>query len=388
MQRIEKILEKLSLEDLSLLADFLSQRILWAKYPAITKLELFLTENCNLRCDYCFVKGKNPKDMPWEVARMSVDLLFRESRDSKELSIIFFGGEPLLSWDVMRKVIEYSTNLANSMGKKMHYSITTNGVLLNEEVLIFSQRYRLMFLLSLDGDKETHDLHRHFPNGKGTFEIVASKIPLLKRYQGWLGTRMTVTPQTVDKLADNVKFLFEIGINQFIIGADEDIVWEKESLREYKRQMKSVAKFYIEMRRQGLPIRMTFFEEDLEQMSGKYRDLWSCEGGADKICISPDGSIYPCSRFICTDEKGTTYYKLGDVRQGIVEHKLRDDLLDQREMIRLKCMRCQYKDFCTGGCPAINLLHTGSLYEPWKTTCQFKRIHCDLLREMPELRKV
>ncbi|MGB9607285.1 MAG: SPASM domain-containing protein, partial [bacterium] len=95
----------------------------------------------------------------------------------------------------------------------------------------------------------------------------------------------------------------------------------------------------------------TFFEEDLEQQRGKYKNVWSCEAGADKICVSPDGSLYPCSRFICTDEKGTSYYKLGDVQQGITEHRLRDDLLDQREMIRPKCMRCEYKDFCPGGCP-------------------------------------
>lgn len=139
---------------------------------------------------------------------------------------------------------------------------------------------------------------------------------------------------------------------------------------------------------EGAPIRMTSFEENCQQLRAKFGSSWGCEAGADKICVSPDGSIYPCSRFICTDEEGTAFYKLGDVWQGITEHRLRDDLLDMREMIRPKCSRCKYKDYCAGGCPALNLLKTGSLYHPWPTQCSFTRILIDTLKEMPEITQI
>lgn len=126
---------------------------------------------------------------------------------------------------------------------------------------------------------------------------------------------------------------------------------------------------------------MTSFEETCHQMKEKFSGVLGCEAGADKICVAPNGDIYPCSRFLCIGESSGSY-KLGNVWEGITFHRLRDDLLDQRDMIRYKCMKCKYKDYCTGGCPALNLLKTGSLYHPWRTQCAFTRIYIDTLRSM------
>lgn len=222
-KKVKRVLAKLSRfteEELFILSDIISTKLREFRYPPITKLELFLTEDCNLRCDYCFLKGKRPQYMSWDIAKRSVEFLFAESRDARDLTIIFFGGEPLLLWDVIKKVVLYAERLARKYGKTIHYSLTTNGILLSKNILRFSRTHGIMHLLSIDGDRETHDRHRHFPDGSGTFDVVASKIPLLKKYQGWLGARMTVTPETVNSLASNVRFLFSFGINQFIIGTD------------------------------------------------------------------------------------------------------------------------------------------------------------------------
>ena len=233
-----KVLTKLSRfteRELSSLSQIIARRILEKRYPPIRKLELFLTGDCNLRCDYCFVREKVPTYMSWEVAKESVNLLFLESRNIEDMTIIFFGGEPLLLWELIEKVVCYAESMGKKFKKKLHFSLTTNGVLLSEKILEFSQRHKIMHLLSIDGDKETHNLHRKFPDGKGTYDLVVSKIPTLKMFQGWLGARMTVTPETVNRLAKNVKFLYGLGINQFIIGADQDIPWDNTALDEYKK---------------------------------------------------------------------------------------------------------------------------------------------------------
>jgi uncharacterized protein len=376
-----KKLEKFTDSELAALSKIISEGIFANKYPPITKLDLFLTADCNLRCDYCFVKKEEGNIMSWDVAKKAVDFLFRESRDVEDITIIFFGGEPLIAWDLIEKIVLYAEKHAPKLGKRTRYSITTNGVLLSEKILRFSKKHNIKHLLSLDGDRESHNTHRKFPNGEGTFDIVISKIPLLKKHQGWLGTRMTVTPETVSKLSSNVQFLFRMGINQFIIGADHDIIWDRKSIEEYERQWEAVAKFYLEMVSKGEPIRMTVFEEDCNEMKEKLSGIWGCEAGVDKVCISPRGEIYPCSRFLGIGA-ATGAYKLGTVEEGITARKLREDFLDHREMIRYKCMKCRYKDYCSGGCLALNYWKTGSLYHPWYVQCSFTKIHIETLRKV------
>ncbi len=146
------------------------------------------------------------------------------------------------------------TERAKALGKKVHFACTTNGTLVTEEALDFARRFGFLYLLSLDGAKEAHDIHRKFPNGQGSFEVIVSKLPLLKRKQGWLGARVTVTPDNIWQLASGIRNLFELGINQFIIGLVHEAEWDKEALAEIERQYDLLLAFYLDAKGKELPL--------------------------------------------------------------------------------------------------------------------------------------
>lgn len=150
----------------------------------------------------------------------------------------------------MKFVAEYATEKASQLGKEVKFACTTNATLLTEEHLRFTQQYGFLYLLSIDGVKEVHDKYRVKANGQGSFDDIMKKLPMLKRLQGWLGTRMTVNPDTVHRLSESVQALFEMGINQFLIGVNTDVPWSKEAMRTYAREMRKVWEFYQQKKRE------------------------------------------------------------------------------------------------------------------------------------------
>ena len=194
-------------------------------FDPITNLELFLTEDCNLACDYCFVREKHPKSTSWENIVSAINFLVFYSGDKQLLNLTLFGGEPLLEKGNIFRIVDYIEKLESQAGnKRFSISLTTNGTLITEEVLKRTKG-RINFLLSIDGDKKTHDAYRKYKNGRGSFETIISRIDLLKKYQPWLGVRMTILPDTVQYLFENVKYLYSLGINQFLMGLA--MVWSR-----------------------------------------------------------------------------------------------------------------------------------------------------------------
>ena len=250
-------------------------------WPALCYADVFLTEDCNHRCAYCFVKGKNPRKMSEEVARQSLEFLLRASKQEKSVRILFFGGEPLLEFDLIRFFIEYGRERFRRAGKELGFDMTTNGTLMTAERARYFRDHGVMCLLSIDGDQETHDAHRKMLGGGSSFEAVMERLPLMKSFQPWQGTRMTVHPETVHKLRHNVEFLFRCGINQFIIGPATGIEWSAEALRTYEEQMCLVADLYREMKEKGWPFRMTLFEKDLEGDEGICGECGAAGPGED-----------------------------------------------------------------------------------------------------------
>ncbi len=213
----------------------------------------------------------------------------------------------------MEEVARYAVEQAKGMGKKVHFACTTNGTLITEEAMDFARRFGFLYLLSLDGTKQTHDLHRKFANGRGSFDVIASKLPLLKRKQGWLGARVTVTPETIGQLAEGVRELFELGINQFIIGLVHEADWDKKSLQEIERQYELLLEFYLWAKERKLPLRMTMFEKSLEEVKRERRNLWGCGAGTGRVAVTPDGRIFPCSRFAGSNDGR---YVIGHIEEG------------------------------------------------------------------------
>lgn len=337
--------------------------------PAMSYMELILTKQCNLQCDYCFETGKNSHKMSDEMACCSVDFLMETARDIQDLTILFFGGEPLLSFDTIRKVVRYANGRAATLGKRIHYDMTTNGTLITEEHLKFFHKHGVKFLLSMDGGKTDHDAHRHYPSGKGSFDIVARKVPLMKRYQPWMGVKMTVAPGQALRLRQNIEELWRLGINQFIVGYAHGMPWERSQLVDYERSLKEVCELYLEMKYHQRPFRMTLFEEgDLGEYSP--RSSFGCGAGRGRFCVDSHGDIYGCSKLATIQGMHNGVLPLGNVIQGFTRPDNRAKFLISQAGPRIQCKACELRESCSGGCPAVNFAHTGSIYLPDPLSCR------------------
>ncbi len=333
-------------------------------FHPVTNLELFLTENCNLRCDYCFVKRKNNHlRMSLETGLKAIDFLFEYSYDQADLHVIFFGGEPLLEYENVQKLIEYSEKRASAAGKDVSFSMTSNALLLDEEKISWLNSHELMVLLSIDGIEHVHDRHRVTPDGKGSFRRIMEKIPMLKRTQGWLGSRMTVLPDSVDFLFDGVRVLADAGINQFILGLAHSDDWTIENIEILRRRMLEVAEFARRRAEDGDPIRVSVLEHDLKEADAGEKDIkWGCYAGKNSVAVSTDGWLYPCSRFeAITEHESDSEFVLGHVDSGFRGNSNREIFIDLEKKLENRCGGCSMKVSCHGGCPALNHEATGDM---------------------------
>ncbi len=364
---------ELSRGDSKALTEKIMEQFKEKAFPPVTRLEMFLTENCPLRCDYCFVEGKNNyKRMSRETAMKAVDFLIRESADKEDVNIIFFGGEPLLEFELMKEITEYSGSEAKKAGKKITYDITTNGVLFTDEILKYFHQKGIKFLLSIDGDAETHNRHRKTVDGKGSYELVMEKFPMMKKYQPWMGAKLTVHPDTAHKITDNVIHLSKRGFNQFIIGAASGVEWDEENWKIYEEQMHEVARIYRKMKKERQYFRMTLFEEEEDKFFNK-KYIWGCQAGRHSLTIAANGDIYPCAKMLGLDDLGGIC-RLGDLDSGITEIITRGELMGMGKVDRSKCGECEILDCCKGGCFATNYLETKNMFKPSFFDCRTSAI--------------
>ncbi|MCX6349922.1 MAG: radical SAM protein [Candidatus Aureabacteria bacterium] len=354
------------------------------RLPPITQLELMVTEDCNHRCHYCFVEGKNVSHrMSRETARQAVDFLIAQSRKETELTLLLFGGEPLLEYDLLRELLPYAIEQARAAGKKMKFDMTTNATLLDEERIRFLVSLGVKILVSLDGDRETHDRHRLTLDGKSSYDRVRDNLPRIKRYQPWLGTRMTVHPDTVVRISRNVAHLASLGVNQFIIGAATGLEWTEESLDLYRDEMIRVASWLKKELSRGGPFRVTHFEENLQMMSGR-RGRYGCRAGRHCVSVTSEGEIYPCSKMLgVSGLKGL--YLLGTLAEGMTEIRNRLELCGMIGVKGQACAVCSEDDLCYGGCYATNFQATGSIFEPSPLECRIKRRTVEIAREAEKI---
>jgi len=343
----------------------------------IAFVDLFLTENCNCRCTYCFVEEKNAHPLTPELARRTVDFLIEHSGNQTELGILLFGGEPLLEFDLIREISHYCRKATAGTDKSITFSMTTNGTVMTESMMEFFAKNDIRYLLSLDGDKPTQDVHRPLVGGGSSFDSVAEKLPLMKAYQPWQGARVTPMPDTVHRLAHNIQTLFEMSINQFIIGMATGVSWDEEKCSIFLEQMKKVCKFYVEKTNEGAPIRLTLFEKgDLDEEDDT--NTWGCGAGRGRIGVSTRGEIFGCGRFVgLNNSKGAL--PIGDIFNGFTHLENRVQLLDDSAWKRIDCIHCNYRDRCNGGCPAVNYEETGSVFSPAYGECQSTRVYSELL---------
>jgi len=324
-------------------------------FPPVTHLELIHTEGCNLACTYCFEKDMlGYRKMPVDVACAAVDLLFDYSGDEQVLSITHFGGEPTINYDGIRASTEYAESKASSLGKSVHFDMTSNGVLLNEDMVAYFADHQIQVLLSIDGLESTHDRFRVDRGGHGTFKRVIKGLNLLKAKQPWIGVKMTVMPENVSSLFDDVLGLFDLGINQFLIGHATGVAWPDETMITYGEQLAKLYHWYQENPRDDLRI------DEFDRVGeGSY---FGCPAGRNSIAVSVYGEISPCSKIMGFGSKRLVG-KLGDVWHGMTFIKNRYELVSSGR-VKAACEEQGIAQDYQGGCFAVNYGESGDLFRP------------------------
>ena len=346
--------------------------------PPITVMDLFLTEHCTLRCDYCFVTNKRYKRSSWEILEKAVDFLMKESKDAPRVELVLFGGEPLIEFPLLKRTVEYAEERALALDKKIDFAVTTNGTIMSEEIARFGGRHGFNYLTSVDGNREVHDQHRKTISGKGSWDLIMGKnFDLLKQIQRWVGTRITVNPDTVGKLFVSVETLFGRGFNQFLICPNNGAQWNEEQLDIYYSEMCKVADFYVRMKKNGAPIRISELDKSPDVRLSQRRGIWGCGAGRSRVAISIFGEIYPCARFVGAGPE-LSIYKLGTLDGGITEIDRRLEFLMDSEELRAECRTCSRKDSCAGGCYPVNFSSHNSLYEHTRMDCFYTNMMISL----------
>lgn len=313
---------------------------------------LHLTNECNLRCHYCYVHKQARKQMTEKTARAAIDFA---AQNGKPTGISFFGGEPLLKKELIADTVSY----ANSIEKcTFHFKITTNGTLLDEDFLRYCTDNRIMIAISLDGTQAAHDTHRIFENGTGSYEKVEAAAKLLLTYQPYACAMMVINPDTVQHYADGVQKLFDIGFVYYIcsLNFEKDVVWEEKHFEELKHQFDLLSQMYIDWTRAEEKFYFSPFEVKMRShIDGEKYCTQRCQLGQRQLSVDTDGRLYPCVQFV-----GEERYCVGDVWNGIDEER-RQALFEQAEQTGGECSHCAIKQRCNHHCGCLNKQATGRI---------------------------
>ena len=346
--------------------------------PRVTQMELILTEACNLGCTYCFEYGANAaKSMSKDVARRAVDFLAKACRGRESVEIMFMGGEPLLQFDLISWVVDYSRSVFSRIDKQVRFSMQTNGVLLTEDCCRFFREHDVRYCLSLDGGALSNDRHRKTLGGTGTFQVLAEKMTTLKRFQHWQGARMTIMPDHADRVGDNIQELHEeLAINQFIIGFATHVPWTDDRIAAYAHGLAAAFEYFVEQRveKHSRRLRIGLFElgQINEAFTKKKNSGWGCGAGSGRLAVSPDGTFHGCSKLAWATSGGSAHapLPLGSVGTGFSNPDNRLKLLNHTSEPRSKCQSCELNNHCSGGCYAASIADTGDMYTPADYYCR------------------
>jgi len=329
----------------------------------LAAIELNLTFNCNLTCAYCFIHKKSPQDrMSFETAKRAIDLLV-EQAVFPTVIITMIGGEPLLEFELIKQIVPYALEAAGKRNLQVTWAMTTNGTLVNEEMLKFLSRHQINLLLSIDGGPATHDRYRRTRSGEGTWQKIVDLIPLIKTYQPWLGARMTVSREAVGTMREDFKQIVDLGINQLIIAPAQGAkTWSLKEIEQYGLNLLKILGDYHELKRQGVPIFIEEFEKDENEYLG-----WGCRAGSTSLAVAPNGDLSPCSKLLgLIDETGRAV--VGNVHSNI-NFELLEPFRNALSRQPGHCKGCSRK--CAGGCYAVNFEQTGNHFLPSEENCLF-----------------
>ena len=352
----------------------------------VKALCLHVAHTCNLNCAYCFAsQGKYHGDralMSFEVGRRALDFLMENSGSQVNLEVDFFGGEPLMNWDVIKDLVAYARGQEGPRGKKFRFTLTTNGMLIDDDVIDFANREMHNVVLSLDGRKETHDRLRVDYAGQGSYERIVPKFQELVRRRGGKGYYMrgTFTHANPDFTRD-LFHMADLGFDQLsmepvVCAPDDPAALTEEDLPIVLEQYEILAKEMLKREREGRPI--TFYHYMLDLTGGPciYKRISGCGSGTEYMAVTPWGDLYPCHQFV-----GEEAYKLGDIWQGVTNTAVQDEFKSCNAYARPECADCWARLYCSGGCAANAYHASGSIKGVYEYGCKLfrKRIECAIM---------
>ena len=356
------------------------------RQPVVKALCLHIAHDCNLACQYCFAEegeyhGRRAL-MSFEVGKKALDFLVANSGSRRNLEVDFFGGEPLMNWEVVKQLVEYGRSIEEANNKKFRFTLTTNGVLLNDEILDFVNKEMGNIVLSTDGRKEVHDRMRPFRNGKGSYDLIMPKFKKVaeSRNQTNYYVRGTFTHYNLD-FSNDVLSLADQGFKQIsvepVVASPEDgYALRPEDLPQIFEEYDKLAVEMIKREKEGRGFNFFHFMIDLTGGPCVYKRLSGCGSGTEYLAVTPWGDLYPCHQFV-----GNEDFLLGNVDDGIVKKNICEEFKQCNVYSKPKCKDCFAKLFCSGGCAANSYNFHGNINDSYEVGCEMerKRVECAIM---------
>lgn len=357
----------------------------------IKALCLHVAHTCNLNCSYCFAsQGKYHGDralMSFEVGKRALDFLVENSGTRTNLEVDFFGGEPLMNWQVVKDLVMYARSIEKEKKKNFRFTLTTNGMLIDDDVIEFANKEMSNVVLSLDGRKEIHDRLRVDYKGEGSYDKIVPKFQKLVESRGGKGYYMrgTFTHANPDFTRD-VFHMADLGFTELsmepVVGAPDDpSSLTPEDIEIVKDQYEILALDMLRRYKEGKPITFYHYMLDLTQGPCIYKRISGCGSGTEYMAVTPWGDLYPCHQFV-----GEESYKLGNIWDGVTNDELREDFRSCNAYAREECKDCWAKLYCSGGCAANAFHASGSIRGIYGPGCELfkKRIECAIMMRVAE----
>ncbi|MBE7081436.1 MAG: thioether cross-link-forming SCIFF peptide maturase [Clostridiales bacterium] len=355
-----------------------------AKTSGVVKaLCLHVAHTCNLNCEYCFAsQGKYHGEralMSYEVGKRALDFLVENSGNRTNLEVDFFGGEPLMNFDVVKDLVKYARSIEKEKGKNFRFTLTTNGVLIDDDVIEFANKEMSNVVLSLDGRKEVHDRYRVDYNGKGSWEKILPKFQKLvnardnKNYY-MRGTFTHFNPDFTEDIKEMLKHGFtELSMEPVVCAKGDKNELTDEDIKIVLSEYEKLAALMLEKKKEGKPFTFYHYMIDLKGGPCIYKRISGCGSGTEYMAVTPSGDLYPCHQFV-----GEEKFKLGNIYDGVTNKTITKEFLDCNVYARKDCKDCWAKLYCSGGCSANAYHATGSVRGVYKAGCELfkKRMEC------------
>lgn len=355
----------------------------------IKALCLHVAHTCNLNCEYCFAsQGKYHGEralMSFEVGKRAIDFLIENSGTKRNLEVDFFGGEPLMNFEVVKQIVKYARSIEGKFNKNFRFTLTTNGVALNDEVIDFANKEMHNVVLSLDGRKEVHDNLRRTITGKGSYDIIVPKFQEFVKRRGGKNyyIRGTFTHNNVD-FTNDIFHMADLGFRELsmepvVCDPNEKYALTQEDLPKLFEQYEILAKDMLWREEQGDPITFYHYMIDLQHGPCIYKRISGCGSGTEYMAVTPWGDLYPCHQFV-----GEEKFCLGNIYDGVTNQKLVEDFKCCNAYARPECKNCFAKLYCSGGCAANAYHATGDIKGVYNYGCELfkKRIECAIMMQV------